>query len=278
MQDGIRTSTSLEKLSPSLWKGRIDPSWHQGRGAFGGLAAALLLSAMEEEVADPERTPRSFTISFCAPCAGDFELRTELVRKGSRVAHANARIVSASTGDVMTMATASFCRARNDSISYATAVMPRVGSATEHRDFPRGVPGIPKFFDQIDARFCGEQAPRAPYPLPFSGAKEARVAAWLRMRPELDLEVDASIAAMLLDILPPAVAATFDMPRPLASVSFTVDFFSPLPLRPTPSRDAFYLVSITSRWPSEGYTEELRDLWTEGGVLLAQWRQLIALL
>lgn len=271
MQDGIRRSTSLEKLSPSLWKGQIDPSWHQGRGAFGGLAAALLLSAMEEEVADPERTPRSFTISFCAPCVGDFELRSELVRKGSRVAHANARIVSASTGDVMTMATASFCRARNDSTSYATAVMPRVGSATDHRDFPRGVPGIPKFFDQIDARFCGDV-------MPFSGAKEARVAAWLRMRPELDLEVDASIAAMLLDILPPAVAATFEMPRPLASVNFTVDFFSALPLRPTPSRDAFYLASITSRWAGEGYTEELRDLWTEGGALLAQCRQLIALL
>jgi len=277
MQDGLRRSTSLEKVSTSLWKGTIDPSWHQGRGAFGGLAAALLLSAMEEEVADAERTPRSLTISFCAPCVGDFELRTELVRKGSRVAHANARIVSAA-GEVMTMATASFCRPRNDSTAYATAVMPRVGPADDHRDFPRGVPGIPRFFDQIDARFCGEQAPRAPHPLPFSGAREARVAAWLRMRPDLLLDVDASIAAMLLDILPPAVAATFSSPRPLASVNFTVDFFAALPLRPSPSRDAFYLASITSRWAGEGYTEELRDLWTADGVLLAQCRQLIALL
>lgn len=270
MQDGLRRSTSLEKVSSGLWKGTIDPSWHQGRGAFGGLAAALLLSAMEEEVADPERTPRSLTISFCAPCVGDFSLRTELVRKGSRVAHGNARILS-STGDVMTMATASFCRPRSDSTAYATAKMPDVKPASEHRDFPRGVPGIPGFFAQLDARFCGDV-------MPFSGAKEARVAAWLRMRADLELDVDASIAAMLLDILPPAVAATFSAPRPLASVNFTVDFFSALPLRPAPPRDAFYLASITSRWAGEGYTEELRDLWTADGVLLAQCRQLIALL
>lgn len=271
MQDALRRSTSLEKVSPSLSRGRIDPSWHQGRGAFGGLAAALLLSAMEDEVADPERTPRTLTVHFCAPCIDDFELRTEIVRKGNRVAHAAGRLVSASSGEVMTMASATFCRSRTESIAYATSKMPLVKAPNELGDFPRGVPGIPKFFENVDARFCGDV-------MPFSGAKEARVAAWVRMRQDLGLDLDASVAAMLLDILPPAVSAMFSMPRPLASVDFTVHFFSSLPANPLPPRDAYYLEAITSRWAGNGYSEELRDLWTAEGVLVAQCRQNLALL
>jgi hypothetical protein len=37
-------------------------------------------------------------------------------------------------------------------------------------------------------------------------------------------------------------------------------------------------VSIASRWADDGYCEELRDLWSPHGVLLAQCRQLLALL
>lgn len=269
MQDGIRRSIDLEKVDFGRYKGRIDPSWHQGRGAFGGLAAASLLSAMEEAVADRLRVPRSLTAHFCAPCVGEFDLTTEIVRSGTRVTHAASRIVNRE-GGVMTMATASFCRDREDARRYSTAVMPSVRPASEHHDFPQGVPGIPTFFQYVQARFCGDV-------MPFSGAKEARVAAWVRMREDLELDVDASVAAMLLDILPPAVTATFDSPRAVASVDFTIHFFSRLP-RAGLARSEHLLVSIASRWSDDGYTEELRDLWTPDGVLLAQCRQLLALL
>lgn len=268
MQDGIRRSTELEKVDSGHRRGRIDPSWHQGRGAFGGFAAALLLSAMEEDVADADRVPRSLTVHFCAPCVGDFDLRSEVVRAGTRVTHAASRIANA--GGVMTMATASFCRDRENAARHSTAVMPSVERPDECRELPAWVTGLPAFFRHVDVRFCGDVKP-------FTGAKEARIAAWVRVREEHALDVDAPVAALLLDVLPPAISATFQTPRPMASVDFTIHFFERLP-RGVAKRDEHLLVSIVSRWSDHGYTEELRDLWTSDGVLVAQCRQLLALL
>lgn len=246
-------------------KGTIDPAWYQGRGAFGGIMTALLLREMQAKVADAERMPRSITVHFCGPATeGPIEVKTEVVRSGSRVSHATARVVRGD--DTMTLATASFTKPRPGP-SYSRAEMPKVAPSSECPDVPRGIPVIPAFFDHVDARFCGEH-------MPFSGGSVPEVNAWVRMHEPQP--VDAAVVACMLDILPPAITSTFAGPRAVASVEFNVQLFSP----PDPSADpsAFYLCSIRSRWAGEGYTEELRDLWTEQGVLLAQCRQLLALL
>jgi acyl-CoA thioesterase len=67
------------------------------------------------------------------------------------------------------------------------------------------------------------------------------------------------------------------MPRPLASVDFTIHFFTGF-AHPSAATDEHQLVTIQSRWADDGYTEELRELWSPRGELLAQCRQLIALL
>ncbi|MBS2012033.1 MAG: thioesterase family protein [Deltaproteobacteria bacterium] len=279
MQDVIGRWAALEKVDASRWRGRIDPSWHQGKGAFGGLGAALLLSTMQDTLADAERIPRSLTVHFCAPCAGDFELTAEVVRRGGRVAHGAARITNGEGAArvVTTMATASFCKDRPDDVRHVAAEMPRVPPPSELHDVPEGVPGLPTFFHHTNVRFVTDV-------LPFTGASEARVAAWVRMR-EPEVVVDAPIAAMLLDTLPPALMSTFRAPRAVASVDFTVHFFEALgaPERANASKatregDAYHLVAIRSRWAAGGYAEELRDLWSPEGVLLAQCRQLLALL
>lgn len=248
-------------------RGVIDDSWHQGRGAFGGLLAAMTLRAMMEDVSDPERLPRSLTVHFCGPASGPFDLVSELVRAGSRVTHATARITTEK--GVSTFASASFCKDRPDGASYALATMPDVKPASELRDVPRDLPGIAAFFQHVEARFAGPT-----FPFSSSPASGARVAAWVRLRDPV--VIDAPVAALLLDSLPPAITATFGVPRAVASVDFTVQFFTKLTARDLDSDH--YLVSITSRWAGDGYTEELRDLWSPRGELLAQCRQLIALL
>jgi len=249
----------------ALATGSIDPSWFQGRGAFGGLLAGLLLTAMEEEVADAARVPRSLTVHFAGPAqAGPYTIATDIMRKGSRVTHATARL--SSRGELSTFASASFCADRPSDIRYATSKMPDVAPPEDLRPFPRDLPGVPIFLRHLDVRFCGET-------LPFTGASDPRIAAWVRL---LDpLPVDAAVAALLVDSLPPAISAMFSDRRPVASVDFRVDFFDRLP-RSKP--DAFHLVSIASRWAGDGYTEELRDLWSQDGILLAQCRQILAIL
>jgi acyl-CoA thioesterase len=245
-------------------KGTIDASWYQGRGAFGGIMAALLLREMQAKVGDRERIPRSVTVHFCGPATeGPVEVKTEVVRSGSRVSHVTARVVRGD--ETMTLATASFAKPRSGP-SYVRAEMPKVAPSSECRDVPRGIPGMPAFFEHVDARFCGEH-------MPFSGGKVPEVNAWVRLR-EAE-PVDAAVVACLLDVLPPAITSTFEAPRAVASVDFNVQLFSiPEALDPT----AFHLCAIRSRWAGDGYTEELRDLWSADGVLLGQCRQLLALL
>jgi acyl-CoA thioesterase len=245
---------------------RIDESWQQGRGIFGGALAKKALEVMIEDVEDADRTPRSLTMHFCSPGESVFELETEVVRAGSRVTHATARIRGAK--GVTTFGSASFCRDRPSAERYMHATMPAVEPASEVREMPRGMDRLPAFFEHVEARFCGSA-------MPFSSSTEAKLAAWVRLREPAP--IGAPVAALLIDTLPPAVCATLPVPRPIASVDFTIHFFRRLPLA-TLAPDEHCLVSITSRWADVGYTEELRDLWSPRGELLAQCRQLLALL
>lgn len=112
-------------------KGTIDASWYQGRGAFGGIMAAVLLREMQAKVADAERIPRSITVHFCAPATeGPMDVKMEVVRSGSRVSHATARVVRGD--ETMTLATASFAKPRVGP-SYQRADMPNVRPASTCR-------------------------------------------------------------------------------------------------------------------------------------------------
>ena len=170
-----------------------------------------MLSAMTEDVNDAERIPRSLTVHFCAPAVGEVELTTEVVRVGSRVTHAVAR-VSGEKGTT-TFGSASFCKDRPAAEHYTHASMPEVPPASGIPELPSGIPGLPAFFEHVDVRFCGPTKPFSSSP-----SKEASVMAWVRLREPAHL--DAPLAALLLDTLPPAISATFGTPRALASVDF----------------------------------------------------------
>jgi acyl-CoA thioesterase len=271
MKTAYGRATELENVREGLRTGRIDSSWYQGRGAFGGLLTALVLAAMKEDVADEERVPRSLTMHFCGPAtAGPIDVTSSVERAGKRVTTCLARVVSG--GDVTTLATASFCKARDRIARHASGTMPVVRPARELTPLPADLEGVPAFVRHLDVRYCGDV-------LPYSGASRAEIAAWVRLRePE---PYDAALVAFLIDALPPALIATFTEPRALASVDFRVDFlerFAGALASAGVGAEDHVLVAITSRWADDGYVEELRDMWSADGRLLAQCRQLIALL
>ena len=70
----------------------------------------MALAAMTEDLNDAERIPRSLTVHFCAPASGEIDAHDRVVRVGSRVTHATARI--ANEKGVTTFASASFCKDR----------------------------------------------------------------------------------------------------------------------------------------------------------------------
>ena len=51
--------TALVLAADGAWEGEIADGWQTPRGPLGGYVMAIVLGAMSEAVADPERHPRS---------------------------------------------------------------------------------------------------------------------------------------------------------------------------------------------------------------------------
>ncbi|HYH99295.1 thioesterase family protein [Hyalangium sp.] len=259
-------ATHLTPLGEGRYRSRFDAPWYQGRGVYGGIVAGQILRAMEHVVADPGRPVRSFTVHFCAPASeGEAEVRVRIERAGKLVTHATARTENAA--GVVSVATATFGIPRDVRVSYFDAKRPEVPPPGEVGVVPEEVP-MPTFCQFFEYRFCVGAAP-------YSGS-EPRVGGWIRPKGE-PVVLDAALCVGLLDAYPPSVLSTLEEVRPVASVDFTVHFFQALP-RPADRAGAYYLRTGVSRWAGEGFAEELQELWTEEGELLAQCRQCIAVL
>ncbi len=244
----------------------VEESWYQGRGAFGGLTAAALLEAMSAVIDDERRRPRSLTVHFAAPlpaCKHILEVRVE--RLGARVTHLGARVLT--DDKVSALASATFAATRDAPLAYHDAKAPVV-PPFETVPAVGVTPLLPAFCQHFEYRFCVGQ-------VPYSGAEEARTGGWIRPRSHERLTY--ALAAALLDAYPPAVLARASSVTPAVSVDMTVDFFEPLPLA-NGHKDGRALIDARSRFCAGGYADELAELWSEDGQLLAQCRQLVALL
>ncbi|MDY7225808.1 acyl-CoA thioesterase [Hyalangium rubrum] len=259
-------ATHVTPLGEGRYRTRFDAPWYQGRGAYGGVVGGQLMRALEHTVADARRPVRSFTLHFCAPAVeGEAGLQVRVERAGKLVTHATARVENAS--GVVAVASATFGIPRAGTPVYLDAKRPQVPAPEQVAPVPEDVP-MPTFCQFFEYRFCVGAAP-------YSGG-EPRTGGWIRPKGPA-LVLDAALCVGLLDAYPPSVLATMEEVRPVASVDFTVHFFHALP-RPGERAGAQYLRTGYSRWASEGFAEDFQELWSEDGELIAQCRQLIAVL
>ena len=260
------TATTITPLGEGRFRSRFDAPWYQGRGAFGGVVAGQIIRALEHEVAAPNRPLRSFTVHFCAPAAeGEAQVHTRLERVGKLITYATARVENAA--GVVAVASATFGVSRGGTPAYFDMKPPDVPRPETLEPVPEEVP-MPTFCQFFEYRFCVGSAP-------YSGG-EARTGGWIRPKGP-PLVLDAALCAGLMDAYPPSVLSYVDGMRHAASVDFTVHFFHALP-RPGERPGAQYLRTGHSRWAGEGFSEDYQELWSEDGTLIAQCRQLIAVL
>jgi hypothetical protein len=114
---------------------------------------------------------------------------------------------------------------------------------------------------------------------PFSGSAHARTGGWLRLRePHL---ADAPLVAAYTDAWMPCIFPRLRGPIAAPTIDLTIHFRAALPLPtagvPTATPDDYVLGVFSSRLGTEGYFEEDAEIWSPGGVLLAQSRQLALL-
>ncbi len=256
------SATTWSARGGGLYHGGLHPDWFQGRGAYGGLLGGVLLRSMMRELDAPARAPRSLTVHFCAPALeGEASVSVRVERAGRQVTHLSARLEQ--QGHVVCLASATFAESRETSLSYGTARPPQVPPAGEVPVVPSEV--LPSFARFFEYRWCVGSPP-------YSGADEALVGGWIR--PRVPSPLDAPLVVALLDSFPPSAFARVEGFCNGATMDYTAHFYVPLPLDAPP--DAHYLRTGQSRWAAEGYTDDIAELWSADGRLIAQLRQVAA--
>ena len=256
-----RTS-AITEVGDGVFEAEIDERWWVVRGPHGGYLSAIMLRALLAIQEDSDRHIRSFTTHFlAAPESGPMRIHTTIQRTGRSMTFASARAVQGDRPIAMSLGAFSVPW---PGLEFDDNPAPEVPSPDEGFPVPVEGEGIPKFLGNFDMRWIfGER--------PFSGADEAVVGGWFRMRePVL---ADAPVMATLLDAWAPAVFPKATQLVVAPTIDLTMHFRSPLPVEGADADD-FYLGRFKSMVARDGFFEEDGEMWTKDGRLIAQSRQL----
>ena len=262
--------TSLTTPSPlgdGRWAAVVPDGWQQGRGAFGGLVLAMMVRAVESELAGGGARPlRSLQAELCAPVVpGPVEIAVERLREGSAVSTVAARLVQSGALCAHGVAVLAEARAADFSVDLGPAPSPPAA----WRETPvvaLGPPLAPVFVPHFEVRPTS--------PPPFSGAGEARASGWVRAHAPGPAR-DAAYLAALVDVYWPAAFPRLAAPRPIATLTFGLQIVGSFE-----GLDADAPVYHEGRCIAarDGYLAEARQLRGEDGRLLALNQQTFAVI
>jgi acyl-CoA thioesterase len=257
-------ATAVTAAGDGRYDAVCDTAWSAPRGPNGGYLAAIVLRAMEAEVADPEREPRSLTCHFLRP-PGDGPVRVEVAveREGRSVTVVSARLLQEDRACVVALG--ALARDFPGAPEY-TAPAPDAPSPDAVAPFPT-FDGAPPIAHRLEMRPVFGA-------MPFSGAGEAVTGGWLRLaEPE---RAAAPTIAFYADAWLPAPFPRLSAPVAAPTIDLTVHFRAPGAVAAL-APDAHVLARFTSTTSTEGFFEEDGELWAPDGTLLAQSRQLALL-
>ncbi len=251
-------STILEpqRRTANTFELEIPAGWAQGRGAFGGLVLGGMLRAIERSESDGERLLRSISGELAGPVlVGPARVTTEAVRRGSGVSTWTAKLEQGEGS--LAVATVVLARSRDIQDRSWTPQMEPAPPWRECTPMPARLPFVPEFAQHLEYWPLGA--------LPFTGAAEPVSAGWIRPRAAAG-GIGAAELVALADAWWPAAFAIESAPRPIATVAFTMQCL--LGGRVLPA-DAPLLHRARVVASAQGYFVEMRELWTEGGELVA---------
>jgi acyl-CoA thioesterase len=255
---------ALRPAGDGRFEGEVRGGWWTPRGPLGGYVMALMLRALEQTVADPERMPRSVTMHFLRPpAAGPVAVEARVERAGRTLTSVSGRLLQ--EGTLMGLALGAFSTPWESPL-LDDAPMPPVDPPQGRVSEPRGIPSAmpPPFVERmVFQRRFGE-------PL-FSGAEHAVVGGWLGLREERP--VDAAAVTMLADAWFPAPWPRLKGLAAAPTIELTLHYRAPLPIP-----DGLLLGRFETRLVRDGFFEESGELWSADGTLVAQSRQLALLI
>ncbi|TXI86836.1 MAG: thioesterase family protein [Cupriavidus sp.] len=189
----------------------VTEDWTQGRTAFGGLQAAMALTAMRKLV--PANVPlRVLQVTFIGPVlVGEVTVQARVLRTGKSVTHAEARLMSGS--DTGCLVVGVFGSERESVLKIDNTVYPQLPAVDSLKDMPL-FPGVtPRLLEHCGLRWARSTPP-------FSGASAARASIYVRL--DEPVSSDAHMAA-LCDIIPTPALSMLKKPAPASSLTWTLE-------------------------------------------------------
>jgi acyl-CoA thioesterase len=260
--------TAVVRVDETTFRANLDTGWFVQRGPNGGYLAAIVLRALTTAVDDPARAPRSLTVHYMSPPgAGELTITTAIERVGRSLTSCSARLTQGGRLVALAIAALSAPRPGPEFCDLHPPDVPLPG-ALERLDVP---PEAPPIASRWDTRWAIGRPPRPGKPL----AREAVAGGWIRLEEPQALDAPAIVA--VTDAWIPPIFSRTDELLAVPTIDLTVHFRGPLP-QPGLDPDGFVLAVFRTNVAADGFMEEDGEVWAPDGTLLAQSRQLAALL
>jgi acyl-CoA thioesterase len=260
--------TAVTRQAEDAFSARVDPDWWVLRGPNGGYLAAIALRALTVRVGDPHRAARSLTVHFVAPpVEGDLAVHTAVERVGGSLTSCSARVIQ--DGRLVALALAAFSAPRTGP-AFTDLAPPAFPPA---ETLPTAPPPdfAPAFAHRWEARWALGRRPSPDEP----PAAEAAAGGWIR--PEEPQLLDAPAIVAITDAWIPAIITRHAEPLAVPTIDLTVHLRAGLP-HPGLAPDGFVMAQFRTGAAADGFFEEDGEIWAPDGTLLAQSRQLAAIL
>jgi hypothetical protein len=280
---GTRVSEAigLEPVAPGEWTSLVPDTWHQGRGAWGGMVLAVIVRGAElagAEVSAPGKKPvvRSVSGSMSGPLlVGTATVKTRIIRAGSNVITVGVDLLNEGETEVAAAAVVVLGSARASALDIGGAPWQIAAPDDVAAALAAGVPEGPDFdFMGQGPEFFGHLGAKPVQAFPGLKDPHATTIGWIRL-PDFSPVADAAWLAALSDAWWTATIVGTDGTRPMATISFQVDLL----IDATSLDTAAHLLHVgRNQGAHEGYVAETRELWTPSGQLAARCNQMVAVI
>lgn len=237
--------------------------WSQGRTAFGGLSAGLLLAASEQKVASDKEMYSVYT-SFIGPLLADvpFEIEVSILREGKNVVQVLSKAIQ--NEQVAVLQQACYGAKRESKIAVDHIAKHHMVKPEKPSFMDGHLEMAPNFVRNFELNLAsgGE---------PFSNSGDTHTHGWMRFKQTPSAITNAHIMC-LIDTWPPTVAQQLSRPVPLSTMSWYLEFINPN-AKCEPSDWLAYQCDASYARGGYGYTDAY--IWSGNGEIIAKSHQTI---
>lgn len=254
-------ATAVTPEAPGSFTADIPAGWGQGRTAFGGLGAAILVKAIQELPEVDGLPVRSVDAAFIGPVApGPVHVTASVLRQGRNLTHATAALSAEPGGPALTTAHVVLGALRESQVCVQLDP-PRTVPMDDCIAMPYIEGLTPDFTRNFEFRFATG--------IPYTGSAEAEVTGWCRHRTP---ERGAAAIVGLVDAWPGTILPVLTAPAPASTVRWSVQF----PGDDEIAGDEWFWYSSGCPTAAGGYSTMTAQLWL--GDRLVSWsEQLLAI-